>query len=191
MHFILASSSPRRRELLDGLGVAFDIRPAVGEEHPAPGLSGEETAAALSRAKCLEVASAAEWDAVVVAADTVVCLDGAILGKPHDEADAARMLRALSGREHTVCTGVTVASGGRTVTGCETTRVRFRALSDEEIAAYIATGEPMDKAGAYGIQGRAALFVEGIDGDYFNVVGLPLCKLEKILKSFGFSMIGQ
>ena len=115
MHFILASSSPRRRELLDGLGVAFDIRPAVGEEHPAPGLSGEETAAALSRAKCLEVASAAERDAVVVAADTVVCLDGAILGKPHDEADAARMLRALSGREHTVCTGVTVASGGRTL----------------------------------------------------------------------------
>ncbi len=189
MSFILASASPRRRELLAGLGLEFEIRPAKGEEHPAPGLSGAETAKRLSRAKCLEVAASASPDDVVIAADTVVAADGEILGKPHDASDAKRMLRALSGRSHWVYTGVTVWKGGALRSAAEGTQVRFRALTDAEIEAYIATGEPMDKAGAYGIQGRAALFVEGIDGDYFNVVGLPLCRLGEMLKELGIPLI--
>ena len=189
MKIILASASPRRRELLEGLGLQLTICPAKGEEHPVPGLSGGETAKRLSRAKCLEIAADADGDDVVIAADTVVCLDDEILGKPADEADAERMLRALSGRDHRVFTGVTVARGGRVLSDYEETAVHFRPLTEREIAAYIATGEPMDKAGAYGIQGRAALFVEGIEGDYFNVMGLPLCKLGKMLKEIGVSLI--
>ncbi len=189
MKIILASASPRRRELLSALGLAFEVRPAKGEEHPEPGLDGGETAKRLSRAKCLEIASQAEEDAVVIAADTVVCLDDEILGKPADEEDAARMLKALSGRDHRVYTGVTVARGGRVLSDFEETAVHFRPLSEREIAAYIATGEPMDKAGAYGIQGRASLFVRGIEGDYFNVMGLPLCKLGEMLKELGVDLI--
>ena len=189
MNLILASASPRRRELLEGLGLKLTICPAKGEEHPEPGLSGGETAKRLSRAKCLEVAAAAGEDDVVIAADTVVCLDDEILGKPADAADAARMLRALSGRDHRVFTGVTVARGDRVLSDFEETAVHFRALSEREIEAYIATGEPMDKAGAYGIQGRASLFVRGIEGDYFNVVGLPLCKLGQMLNELGVDLI--
>ncbi len=189
MQIILASASPRRRELLEGLGLELTICPAKGEEHPEPGLSGGETAKRLSRAKCLEIASQAEEDAVVIAADTVVCLDDEILGKPADEEDAARMLKALSGRDHRVYTGVTVARGGRVLSDFEETAVHFRPLSEREIAAYIATGEPMDKAGAYGIQDRASLFVRGIEGDYFNVVGLPLCRLGEMLKQLGIELI--
>ena len=189
MKFILASASPRRRELLSALGLSFEVRPAKGEEHPEPGLSGGETAKRLSRAKCLEIAADADEDAVVIAADTVVCLDDEILGKPADEQDAGRMLRALSGRDHRVFTGVTVARGGRVLSDYEETAVHFRPLSEREIEAYIATGEPMDKAGAYGIQGRAALFVRAIEGDYFNVVGLPLCKLGQMLKELGVELI--
>ena len=189
MSLILASASPRRRELLEGLGLSFEIRPARGEERPTPGLSGAETAKALSRAKCAEVAAAAAAEDIIIAADTVVVLDGAILGKPRDTADAKRMLTALSGREHWVYTGVTVARGGETIAQAEGTAVHFRPLTEREIDAYIATGEPMDKAGAYGIQGRAALFVESIHGDYFNVVGLPLCRLGEMLKELGVSLI--
>ena len=189
MKIILASASPRRRELLSALGLEFEVRPALGEEHPEPGLSGGETAMRLSRAKCLEIAAGAEEDDVVIAADTVVCLDDQILGKPADEEDAARMLKALSGRDHRVYTGVTVARGGRVLSDFEETAVHFRPLSEREIAAYIATGEPMDKAGAYGIQGRASLFVRGIEGDYFNVMGLPLCKLGEMLKQLGIELI--
>ena len=189
MKIILASASPRRRELLEGLGLQLTIRPALGEEHPVPGLSGGETAKHLSRAKCLEIAADADADAVVIAADTVVCLDDEILGKPTDEQDAGRMLRALSGRDHRVFTGVTVARGGRVLSDYEETAVHFRPLSEREIEAYIATGEPMDKAGAYGIQGRASLFVRAIEGDYFNVVGLPLCKLGQMLKELGVELI--
>ena len=189
MNLILASASPRRRELLEGLGLQFEIRPAKGDERPAPGLGGAETAAQLSRAKCLEIAADASPEDVVIAADTVVCLDGEILGKPHDASDARRMLSGLSGRTHRVYTGVTVARAGRVLSGAEETAVRFRVLTDAEIDAYIATGEPMDKAGAYGIQGRAALFVEGIEGDYFNVMGLPLCRLGQMLKELGVSLI--
>ena len=189
MKFILASASPRRRELLSALGLSFEVRPAKGEEHPEPGLSGGETAKRLSRAKCLEIAADADEDAVVIAADTVVCLDDEILGKPADEQDAGRMLRALSGRDHRVFTGVTVARGGRVLSDYEETAVHFRPLSEREIEAYIATGEPIDKAGAYGIQGRASLFVRAIEGDYFNVVGLPLCKLGQMLKELGVELI--
>ena len=189
MAIILASASPRRRELLAGLGVEFAVIPAKGEEHPVPGLSGAETAKQLSRAKCLEIAATASPEDVIIAADTVVVADGEILGKPRDEADARRMLRALSGRSHWVYTGVTVSKGGDILSDAEGTQVRFRALTDAEIDAYLATGEPMDKAGAYGIQGRAALFVEGIDGDYFNVVGLPLCRLGEMLKELDAALI--
>ncbi len=188
MQIILASASPRRRELLEGLGLELTICPAKGEEHPEPGLSGGETAKRLSRAKCLEIASQAGEDAVVIAADTVVCLDDQILGKPVDAADAARMLRVLSGRDHRVYTGVTVSRGGRVLSDYEETVVHFRPLTEREIAAYIETGEPMDKAGAYGIQGRASLFVRGIEGDYFNVVGLPLCKLGQMLNELGVDL---
>ena len=189
MKVILASASPRRRELLSALGLNFEVRPALGEEHPEAGLSGGETAKRLSCAKCLEVAALAGEDDVVIAADTVVCLDDEILGKPADAADAKRMLRALSGRDHRVFTGVTVARGGSVLSDFEETAVHFRPLTEREIAAYLATGEPMDKAGAYGIQGRASLFVRAIEGDYFNVVGLPLCKLGQMLKELGVELI--
>ena len=189
MKIILASASPRRRELLSALGLSFEVRPAIGEEHPEPGLPGGETAKRLSRAKCLEIAADADGDDVVIAADTVVCLDDQILGKPADEEDAERMLKALSGRDHRVFTGVTVARGGRVLSDYEETAVHFRPLTEREIAAYIATGEPMDKAGAYGIQGRASLFVRAIEGDYFNIVGLPLCKLGQMLKELGVELI--
>ena len=170
MKFILASASPRRRELLEMLDIA-------------------ETAAMLSRAKAREVAARRDADDVVIAADTVVWLDGRLFGKPKDTGDAARMLRALSGRAHTVYTGVTVMRGGEAVTETEATEVRFRELADAEIEAYIATGEPMDKAGAYGAQGKGALFVEGITGDFFNVMGLPLCRLGKMLRHMGVSLL--
>ena len=190
MKFILASASPRRRELMEMLRVSpLEIRPAKGEEHPASGLNGEETAAALSRQKCAEVAAAADPADVVIAADTVVWLDDTIFGKPHDHDDAVRMLSTLSGRTHTVYTGVTIARDGEMLTEVEASDVRFRKLTPEEIEAYVATGEPMDKAGAYGAQGYAALFVEGIDGDFFNVMGLPLCRLGQMLKAFGISLI--
>ena len=170
MSIILASGSPRRRELLEMLGLAFEVL-------------------ALSEAKAREVAEHSGPENVIVAADTIVWLDGRLLGKPHSEAEAAQMLRALSGREHEVWTGVTVLSCGRALRGAERTLVRFRALSDEEIAAYIATGEPMDKAGAYGAQGYASLFVEGITGDFFNVMGLPLCRLGKMLAEVGVKLL--
>ena len=181
---ILASASPRRRELLEFLDIPFEIIPAVGPESVPDGASPEQAVLALSLAKAREVADA-NPDDLVIGADTVVAVDGAILGKPADEADAARMLRKLSGREHRVYTGVTVIGQGRTLSHAEMTRVHFRAMTEEEILSYIATGEPMDKAGAYGYQGRAGLYVERIEGDFFNVVGLPLCALGKMLKELG------
>ena len=191
MQIILASGSPRRKELMEMLcpgGVR--IIPAVGEERADPALPPEELVKALSRQKAEEVAAAhAGPDDVVIGADTVVALDGAILGKPKDQADAARMLRALSGREHSVYTGVTVIRGAETLCHTEQTLVHFRALEEDEIARYIATGEPMDKAGAYGAQGWASLFVERLDGDFFNVMGLPLCALGKLLKQLGVNLL--
>lgn len=189
MNIILASGSPRRRELLEMLGVKeFAVIPAKGEELPHPELSPAELVRELSRAKAAEVA-AAHPDAIVIGADTVVAVDDEVLGKPVDEEDAVRMLQSLSGRSHHVYTGVTVICGERVESVAEGTEVRFRAMTEREIAAYVATGEPMDKAGAYGIQGLASLFAEGIDGDFFNVMGLPVCRLGQMLKSLGVELL--
>ena len=186
MSIILASQSPRRRELLAQMGVPqFEVVPALGEEIASPGLSPAQLVEVLSRQKAEEVAVQAGPDDVVIAADTVVAVDGQVLDKPHSIQQAHEMLSALSGREHTVYTGVTVCRGGQILTQHEATAVRFRPLTAQEIDAYIATGEPMDKAGSYGIQGRGALLVEGISGDYFNVVGLPVCRLGRMLTQFG------
>lgn len=186
MSIILASQSPRRRQLLEQMGFTdFIVRPAQGEELADPSLDPGALVEALSRQKALEISSAAKEDDLIIAADTVVAVDGQVLGKPHSTQQAHQMLSALSGREHTVYTGVTVCRGDQILTQHEATAVRFRPLTDQEIDAYIATGEPMDKAGSYGIQGRGALLVEGISGDYFNVVGLPVCRLGRMLTQFG------
>jgi len=182
---ILASQSPRRRELLSRMGITrFEIIPARGEERAAPGRPAGLLVEDLARQKAAEVAAQAPG-AIVIAADTVVALDGRVLGKPRSKAEAAQMLEALSGREHTVYTGVAVRQDGRELVQREAAQVRFRPLSRQEIDAYIATGEPMDKAGAYGVQGYGCLFVEGIVGDYYTVMGLPVCRLGRMLRQFG------
>ena len=196
MSMILASGSPRRRELLNMLGVQdLKIIPALGDENPPPGASPADTVMALAGAKAAEVSSRLQSSGelgendIIIAADTVVELDGAILGKPKDIADARRMLHSLSGRTHRVYTGVAVLSADGALCQHEETLVRFRELDDGEIDRYIATGEPMDKAGSYGIQGKGSLLVEALDGDYFNVMGLPVCRLGKMLKKLGVDLI--
>ncbi|MEA4893669.1 MAG: Maf family protein [Oscillospiraceae bacterium] len=190
MNIVLASASPRRRELLTMLGVSdFKIIPAEGEEIIEAGLSPEEVVCSLSRAKAQEVSQRCRFSDLIIAADTIVALDGEILGKPSDKGDAIRMLRLLSGRNHSVFTGVTVMQGDRVLAGFERTLVRFRDITEREIEAYIGTGEPMDKAGAYGAQGIGALFIEGIEGDFFNVMGLPLCRLSRMLEQLGVYLI--
>jgi len=181
---ILASASPRRRELLDLVGIAHEVQPAdidetyrVGEEAPAH-------AERLAREKG-ETVAARNPDAIVISADTIVVIDGLVLGKPRDEADAARMLAMLSGQTHVVLTAVAVAYRGRMRSGVESVRVTFRVLDGERIGAYIATVEPMDKAGAYGIQGFGATLVERIDGDYFAVMGLALARMVDLLQEIG------
>ena len=155
-----------------------------------PIFTPQEIVCSISRKKAAAARTlCGDSDAVILAADTMVFLDGLRLGKPHGEAEAVQMLSALSGREHLVCTGVTVCRGDRLETRPETTAVRFADLSGEDIRRYIATGEPMDKAGAYGIQGLAALFVTGIAGDYFNVMGLPLHLVGEMLRSFGVELL--
>lgn len=188
MSIVLASGSPRRRELLEGLGLEFAIRPAKGEEVIEEGLGPDKIVCALSAAKAEEVARDFGED-IIIAADTIVYADGRVLGKPRTEAEAEEMLRLLSGRSHEVYTGVTVIGGGMTQSEAECTEVFFRELSAEEIRAYVATGEPMDKAGAYGIQGKASVFITGINGDYFNVMGLPLCRLGQMLKRIGVHLL--
>ena len=200
MKIVLASASPRRAELLKNIGLEFSVRPDDSEEISTPGLDPAETVKELARNKASNVAGKirnagglGDEEVLVIGADTVVVLSGEILGKPKDEADAERTLRRLSGNRHEVYTGVSVIDtfSGREVCDHEATVVEFRDISDEEIAAYIRTGEPMDKAGAYGVQNLGALFVKRIEGDYFNVVGLPLCKLGMILKKeFGVRLIG-
>lgn len=191
MAMILASQSPRRRELLGQMGFSFTVRPAKGEELPHPELTPAQLVEELARQKALEVSAEAASDDVVVAADTVVAIDGVVLGKPRDKAHAAEMLSALSGREHTVYTGVAVKRGETLLVEHEATQVRFRPLTEREIDLYIQTGEPMDKAGSYGIQGYGALLVEGIRGDYFNVVGLPICRLGRMLAQVGEDALAQ
>lgn len=190
MSIILASQSPRRRQLLGQIGLDhFIVRPARGEEVMDPALSPAQLVEELSRQKAREVAGASDPGDLVIAADTVVAIDGRVLGKPHDREGACAMLSALSGREHTVYTGVTVCRDDRMLTQHEATQVRFRSLSPREIRAYVDSGEPMDKAGAYGVQELGALLVEGIRGDYFNVVGLPLCRLGQMLSQFGVELL--
>ena len=183
MRIILASQSPRRRELLGLFRLPFTVCSADIDETMDPNREVSEEVARLSLEKARAIRCSPED--VVIAADTVVAVDGKVLGKPADPADAARMLRLLSGREHRVLTGMTVLLGQQVRTVTEESAVRFKTLSDREIREYIATGEPMDKAGSYGIQGFGALFVEHIDGDFYNIMGLPVCRLGKILGELG------
>lgn len=170
---ILASASPRRREILTTLGIPHRVLVSDADETLPAGIAPADAVERLAARKAAAVAPLCAPDDIILAADTVVAVDGDILGKPRDEADAAAMLRRLSGRAHVVYTGVALRRGGRELIAHEATAVHFAPLTDDDIAAYLATGEPMDKAGAYAIQGRAARFIEGIEGDYFNVVGLP------------------
>ena len=180
MNVILASQSPRRKELLGLFHIPFVIRVSDADETMDPAAPAAEQVGLVSRRKAEAVSR--EPEDVVIAADTIVVCNGQILGKPKDEADAFRMLRLLSGRDHQVMTGMTVLRGETSKTVTEITDIHFRALSDREINAYIRTGEPMDKAGAYGIQGGAALFAERMHGDYYNVMGLPVCRLGQLLR---------
>ena len=190
MSIILASNSPRRKELLGQIGLTdFKVSAPNVDETVEDGLSPAETVERLSLRKARAAAGKAGQDDLIIAADTVVALDGAVLGKPHSEDDAFAMLSSLSGREHHVYTGVTVLRGEEAVTEHEETAVTFRAIGPDEIRGYIATGEPMDKAGAYGIQGIGALLVSGIRGDYCNVVGLPVFRLGRILAGFGVALL--
>lgn len=190
---ILASQSPRRRLLLAQIGLEdFSVLVPRADESYDPALPPREIVSAICRKKAEAAqAMADDPEALIIAADTMVFLDGLRLGKPQDRQEAFSMLSALSGRTHHVCTGVTVCRGGRLETRAETTAVTFRALTEREIWNYIRSGEPADKAGAYGVQGKAALFVSGIQGDYFNVMGLPLFLLGRMLADFGVDLFPE
>lgn len=186
MAIILASQSPRRQALLRQMGLTdFRVQPPCVSEVADPADPPERQVEQISLRKARAVRAQAGEDALIIAADTVVALDGQVLGKPKDRTDAARMLTALSGRRHQVYTGLTVLRGAEVHTLHEVSEVTFRPLTPAEITAYLATGEPMDKAGAYGIQGYGAVLVEGISGDYYNVMGLPVCRLARMLARFG------
>ena len=185
MKIVLASQSPRRKELLGRMGLEFVTQASKIDESAFDGLEARELVATLSREKAQWIARQLDGETLVIGADTVVVRDGAALGKPKDAEDAVAMLLSLSGRDHQVCTGVTVCRGDRVLTQVEETQVTFRDLTEAEVRQYVSTGEPMDKAGAYGIQGLGGLLVEGIRGDYSNVVGLPVCRLGQLLKDFG------
>lgn len=191
MELILASKSPRRRQLLEQMGLQFRVLTAQTDESMDPAKPVEQEIGRVSRLKAEAVRAQAGADDLIIAADTLVCIDGERLGKPGTEQEACAMLRRLSGRDHLVMTGVSVLCGQRTETFTETTQIHFRDLTDAEIQAYVATGEPMDKAGAYGIQGLAGLFVSAMHGDYYNVMGLPICRLTQVLRSFGIPVLGQ
>jgi septum formation protein len=181
---ILASASPRRRELLMQAGYVFEVHPAHINEDPRVDENPMAYVVRLAREKAQTVYNeVGDSRAIVLGADTTVTLDGHILAKPDDAADASRMLRMLSGRTHRVITGVAVVTDKGSEVAAEVTGVRFLVLSDEEIAAYVASGEPMDKAGAYGIQGRAAKWIPRVEGCYFNVVGLPLSLVATMLEA--------
>ena len=185
MKIVLASQSPRRKELLGRMGLEFVTQASKIDESAFDGLEARELVATLSREKAQWIARQLDGETLVIGADTVVVRDGAALGKPKDAEDAVAVLLSLSGRDHQVCTGVTVCRGDRVLTQVEETQVTFRDLTEAEVRQYVSTGEPMDKAGAYGIQGLGGLLVEGIRGDYSNVVGLPVCRLGQMLKDFG------
>lgn len=184
LRVILASQSPRRRQLLDLVGIKHEVRPSDIDESVNVGELPEQYAERLAREKALTVAVTTD-DALVIAADTIVVIDDVILGKPQDINDAERMLAMLSGRSHTVMTAVAVCHGTRIASGVEIVDVTFVALDEDQIRNYVATGEPMDKAGAYGIQGYGATIVRRIDGDYFAVMGLSLIRLVALLREIG------
>ena len=188
MRIILASASPRRKELLEMMGLDFEIIPAAGETVP-EGLSPGETVAAAAMEKAKSVYEKVKDDSLIIAADTLVFCDGRALGKPKSEKEAFNMLKSLSGREHFVYTGVALIKGDKKVSSFEKTADNFCPMTDDEIRRYIATKEPMDKAGAYGVQGKGAVFIEGIDGDFFNVMGLPMHRLSKMLEEFEIQLI--
>lgn len=186
MRLVLASASPRRRELLARAGFQFEVRPASLDEAPLAGEPPEEYAGRVARDKALNVGAQVEPGNLVLGADTIVVAGDEILGKPEDAADAVRMLRILSGNSHRVITGVCLVSAPVEVKALthETTIVTFRSLDEEEIENYVASGEPLDKAGAYGIQGLASKFVARVEGCYFNVVGLPVARVDGLLKPY-------
>ena len=196
LSIVLASRSPRRKEILESVGITFEVMVSGADENssaPCPEGYVEEIAAckgeAVYRKLCSERGKSTADRILLIAADTIVVCGGEILGKPRDLADACRMLRALSGTRHEVMTGLYVRYGGKTVSTHETTRVRFAKLSEEEIEKYVATGEPIDKAGAYAIQGLSSKFVASIEGDFYNVVGLPLYRLYRVAgESFGIEL---
>ena len=189
MNLILASASPRRKELLRLFRIPFEIRVADIDETMDPAKPPFDEVARVSALKAM--AAPRKTGDVVVAADTIVVCRGRVLGKPKSEDEAAAMLRLLSGRDHQVMTGVTVACGDWVQTFTEVTDLHFRALSEKESRAYVATGEPMDKAGAYGIQGGAALFCTHMVGDYYNVMGLPVCRLGQLLREMAPDLMGE
>ena len=183
---VLASQSPRRRQLLELIGIPHEVRPADIDESLVVGELPERYVERLAREKS-EVVAATENDALVIGADTTVVIDEIILAKPNDVIDAEEMIRRLSGRSHTVMTAVAASYRGRTVSAVEVVDVTFRPLDDDEIRRYVATGEPMDKAGAYGIQGYGATIVRRIDGDYFAVMGLSLVRLVSLMNELGIT----
>jgi septum formation protein len=189
MELILASQSPRRQELLRLFGQPFVVRVADIDETMDHTKAPFDEVARVSRCKALAVERAPED--VVIAADTIVVCQGKVLGKPHTQQEAAEMLQLLSGRDHQVMTGVTVLRGEKERVFTEVTDLHFRSLTSKEIHRYIETGEPMDKAGAYGIQGGAALFCEKMAGDYYNVMGLPVCRLGQVLKELAPELMGE
>lgn len=189
MQLILASASPRRKELMGLYRVPFVIRAADIDETMDPGAEPAGEVGRVSRLKALAIPR--EPGDVVVAADTIVVCGGRVLGKPHSQEEAVEMLTMLSGKKHQVMTGVTVLTDAGEETFTEITEIHFRPLSRREIDRYVATGEPMDKAGAYGIQGGAALFCSGMTGDYYNVMGLPVCRLGEVLRKMAPDMMGD
>ena len=182
--FILASASPRRKEILSNAGFDFEVIVSDADENIGEDLTPEKTVEELAKRKALSVWESNK-DAVVFGCDTVVAVDGKILGKPADDEDAFNMLRMLSGKVHTVSTGVCICSAEKLTVFSNTTRVEFYSLSDETIKSYIATGECRDKAGAYGIQGYGRVLVKEIKGDYFSVMGLPVSQASRVLAEFG------
>ena len=180
---ILASMSPRRREILALAGFEFTVHPADIDESVPDGTPADSAVMTTAQKKAEAVLPYASEEDVILAADTVVCLDGVIIGKPATTDEAVKTLRTLSDRTHTVYTGYCLLKGGKRISGVEATNVTFRELDGNEIADYVASGEPMDKAGAYGLQGRGCTFAKRIDGEYFNVIGLPICTIHNCLKN--------
>lgn len=175
--------------MLELIGLKFRVQPPEEDEPDLSHLPPAEAVRQLARAKCMEVSGKASDNCLIIAADTMVYAGGALMGKPKSPEHAEEMLQELSGKKHSVYTGIAVMLGGRIICDSQKTDVFFRSLTKREISAYVATGEPMDKAGAYGVQGRAALFVERIEGDYYNAVGLPLCKLGQMVSEMGVELL--